>query len=325
MKRLMLVCVIILCLVPVVCMSEQPDRLRLETVAEIARFVSPDSTAVSSGILRIDDHDSYTEYTLANEYDTGEAFEYVPTAVLRSDLATGSVIYYRQTDYPLPTLTGAREWTLMDGADEATAQSDAKMISLLDWASHTHDALLGVAPDETPAVMICSDQRTCIFVLSDAMDEHVIDAMLICTLPSTENELPQLKAYVDLVTNPDCGYDGCITAHQASDAGREAIRARFGNDAAAQLTIEYSGFVLFNYGIDVDVSTEEVPDAGYEKVMINPDHPTWVFVMIDQRADPTCAEYVPGHEDAYRYYVAIDAFTGEVVQICDEPEEFAFG
>ena len=66
---LMYVCLMILCLVPSACLSEQPDRLRPETVERIARFVDPDSAAASSGILRVDDLDAYAEYTLADEYD----------------------------------------------------------------------------------------------------------------------------------------------------------------------------------------------------------------------------------------------------------------
>ena len=116
-----------------------------------------------------------------------------------------------------------------------------------------------------------------------------------------------------------------MTANQAANAGREAIRARFGDDAAACLTVEYQGFILFNYGIYVDVSTDEVPDAGSERLIVNPDHPTWSFMMIDERANPASDQFEPGHEKAYRYYVAVDALTGEIVHISDAPEAFAFG
>ena len=319
MKRMMMVWVMILCLVPSACLSEQPDRLRPETVERITRFVDPDSAAASSGILRVDDLDTYTEYTLANEYDTGEGLEMVPAAILRTDHETGSVIYYRRADFRLPTLAGAKEWTLMDEAGEPA------MASWQDWASQAYCALLGVMPDEAPVLMICPDQATCAFVLSGDPEARAIDAMLICSLPSAENELPQLRAYVDLTANPDCGYDGCMTAAQAAHAGREAIRARFGDDAAACLTVESHSFVLYDYGIHVDVSTDEVPDAGWERVVVNPDHPTWSFAMIDERANPAGDQFEPGHENAYRYYVAVDAITGEIVHISDAPEAFAFG
>ncbi len=319
MKRMMMVWVMILCLVPSACLSEQPDGFRPETVERIVRFVDPDSAGASSGILRVDDLDTYTEYTLANEYDTGEGLEMVPAAILRTDHETGSVIYYRRADDQLPTLAGAKEWTLMDETDVSAAAS------WQDWASQAYCALLGVVPDEAPVLMICPDQASCAFVLSGDSEARVVDAMLICSLPSADNEWPQLRAYVDLTSNPDCGYDGCLTANQAANAGMEAIRARFGDDAAACLTVEYQGFILFNYGIYVDVSTDEVPDAGSERLIVNPDHPTWSFMMIDERANPASDQFEPGHENAYRYYVAVDALTGEIVHISDAPEAFAFG
>ncbi len=237
-------------------------------------------------------------------------------AVMRvDDLETHRILYYRLADYIMPA------WLRSDAlfgfdldADEYLAwhELDKRWNG---WAGSVISSFAGVDALH-PHLLHCADRDFGVYTIEDPHGD--LTAALIIRLPQADQESPEVAAYADVRTNPSSGYDGCLTGAQAESAGLDALRDRFGDDAADHLQLEDRTMLIFDYSLFIEDDRD--PDEAE-----NAYDPLWMLYYTDLRANWDESSYVPGYEDAYAYQVYLDAATGEIIWICEEPEEYGYG
>ena len=280
MKRMILVCVMILCLVPVDGWTEGTTlNARGRTEEAIWVFIDSGWAGEVTGILRYAEYETYTETILGAERDNGGEFVIESTAIMRVDSEVGNVIYFRLQDYQMPEWLSSADLFVLDDSNETMFIEQDQMAKWLDWAEGVYTLLHISKPYRSPELLKCADETCCVFAFFHNSNKKDMDAAIIAKLPSAGGEKPQMMAYVDMKTNPISGYDGYLTADQATAIGKNALRDRFGDDAVDYLILEEPRFILYDYSISIDISTDEEPDAGFQSVVINDNHPTWALSM----------------------------------------------
>ena len=317
MKRLMLVWVMILCMVPLGGWAEDSVSIPNDDIVDTVEDVMILKWAGEADrIMGYNDDETCIEIMLGRENDDGTE----PVAIMRFDNETGYAVYYRRLDYQMPMLLLTDESAGADSEDDSASPTDPLSANCLEWAAEVYSLFHQGEPQVPPRVLGCSDEACCMIAFFEKSYNCDLETVLIFRLPAADGDEPQILAYVDVMTNGVCGYDGYLTADQAILAGREALRGRFGNDVADNLELEEKSFVMTEYAMDVRVLSEEFSEEPWQRIVLNSDHPTWDFLMIDPRAAS-----VPEYENAYRYHVAVDAYTGEILTMSNEPEEYSFG
>ncbi len=297
LSMLLLVC---LCAVPAFA-EESAESFELEeTVWDLLeRSWTGEARCVADFI----GHETFDEVVLGREHDDDtDAVD--PVARVLVDRKTGKVVSYCRTDYAMPAFPATEKMLEHDDRfdipDSVTGAAALEVSAVLD-------------PEAEPVSFLCAlDERTGLY--AGCTDHGMTSRLLIMRRPESDTAAPILLAYADLNTNPEVGYDGYLTMGQAEAAGREALRAAFGDDAADHVEAdEPSAFVLFDEVLMLDTVETEDEEAAWR--MENEMNPIWVIRFLDPRGDLQGAGYVPGCEEAYEYRVVVDALTGAIVEM----------
>ena len=253
------------------------------------------------------DHETYTEVVLGSDCPDGTINDAATILVSKS---TGRVIYYRRIDYRMPEIQNENElWGLNDDRESALAWSDLQK-TWMDWGKQTFRQLTGDDPGRYYCDFLhCRDENTVLFAFCN--DNHgELHAAMICALPDAEQPEPLLMAYADVETDPSVGYDGCLTADQATDIGTKALKETF-CDAADHLVLDLRSMVIYDalLYIEIDPDGFESEDAywAFLDEKRNTCTPLWIIRMIDPRDD------LPGVETGHEYWAFVNAQTGELV------------
>lgn len=240
-------------------------------------------------------------------------------AVMRvDDLETHRVLYYLLSGYEMPS------WQHTDALFGRDLPRDEKLAwyefedQWNNWANDIISLFYGTDHRE-PYLLHCSDSQFFIYAICD--DSHGdLTAALICRMPSADQDFPLVIAYADVRTNPSSGYDGYLTGAQAQSVALDALRAKFGDDVADHLQSDGRIMLIYDYWLYIEtrVGVDPAEDE-------NAYDPFWVLYYIDLRGNWDDPSYVTGYEDAYAYAVILDAATGKIIWICDEPEGYGNG
>lgn len=311
MKRFVSV-LLLLCLCAAPVLAEEPTGpAGLEET--VWHLLDQPWTGEARCVAGYEDRGPYEEVLLGREHDDDRA-TVDPVARVLVDNATGRVVYYCRVDYEMPALPSAdRQWegdAVKRVNPAATAAGKAAM-----------EAMAVLSSDDASAQFLCElDEKTDLY--ADCDYAGFIHSLLIVREAASEGASPVLQAYVDLDTNPAVGYDGYLTAEKAAEAGREALRAAFGDDVADHVRPDEPAFCLFDKVMMITVP-EDLDEEGLWK-METEMNPIWVIRFLDPRGDIQSADHVPGYEKAYEYRLVLDAVTGEIIEM-EGPWIFALG
>ncbi|MBR6027524.1 MAG: hypothetical protein IKP40_00430 [Clostridia bacterium] len=289
-------------------------------------------TAIHDAVLGIISQDWMPENVMPRILDKAEDETYYtvqlvdaqtrePVAVMRvDDLETHRILYYRLAGHEMPAWQRSNAlfgFDLPRDEDIAWLEFDRQWN---DWADDIVSSLYG-ADHGKPDLLHCADSQFCIYAVCD--DPHGdLTAALICQAPSADQESPVVIAYADVRTNPSSGYDGYLTGAQADRIALDALRTKFGDDVADHLQTDGRIMLIYDYCLYTEDFCDTDKDPEEEE---NSYDPLWLLYYVDPRGNWDEASYVDGYEDAYGYSVFLDAAAGEILWICDEPEEYGYG
>ena len=225
------------------------DTALEETVWRVMEFPS---SGEARCIYNYIDHDTYTEAILGYDHFnavTKEVESIDPVATVLVDHATGKVIYYRRTEYQMPLfLNTSGLFGLHDSSDMDDQWFKLKQ-KWQDWGIQTYAELTGESRTSCNFLR-CRDENCVLFAFCNSPHGDLHAAMIV-RLPDEQNPEPLLMAYADLETNPSVGYDGYLTADQATDAALRTIREKSGEEALRDLQLYYRDLTIYDFVVNL--------------------------------------------------------------------------
>ena len=245
-----------------------------------------------------------------------------PADILVRSAEGGEVVYYRRAGYDLPAFPTADE--ISGFAESMTGAERRAMVERFvltadggyGWAADQVFADLCPDADQlfTSLFLLRFDENTGFYALCN---DGQVRAVAVIRLPETGEGEPELLAYVDVMRDPQVGYDGCITKGEAIEIAYQTCREKFGDDAADHMEVDFVDFLaceLDNYGYDQEIGFLE--EAG---------GPYWAVDLKDPRGDEDGPDYIEGFESAWEFWIGIDAKTGEIYDMTEELQPFGRG
>ena len=312
MKRIFAVLILTVMLLTGACSAEPADT---RTRAEAAVAAVLENEWMPKGVTpSFEERETWWDVAL-NDTASGEA-----KAFLRIDKETGRVIRFCIAGFQMPALPASGLFFGWEGEDtdkmSRAEEKDKRNRGWPDLDLQVYEAFRHKS-GYTPIRGNCAAEDCCLSYYGDYHGD--LYAAAVFRMPENGDEEPQLMAYADVTTNRASGYDGCLTAEQAESAAREALRGKFGDDVADALQTDAEYFVVYDYFLLLELADADPLEAGNTLL------PVWFFVMIDPRADEEGDRFDERYRDRYEYRIAVDARSGEIIEICEEPESFGVG
>ncbi len=308
MKRFLSV-LILLCLCALPAFAEEP-AVPFELEEIVGNLLDQPWIGEVGGILETVSHETYEEVILGRAPGDGRD-EAEPAARVLVDRATGLIAGYRRQDYEMPAIPK----TDMLWERDAVKRFGVALSEIGATAGDAVAYLEGA--DASVGFLWAPDEHTGFY--ADCGDHGNASSLLIMRSPEGEGTRPVLLAYVNLFANPQIGYDGCLSAGEAADAGRAALREAFGGDVAEHVEVDVRSFILYDKVLMI-----ETDGTGDVEALENSMNRIWVIRFLDPRGDIRGAGFVPGFEEAYEYRIVLDAVSGELI-LMEGPWDFGLG